>query len=43
MRHDLGMRFKRVKAISIHANSEKNLVLRQQFGLEFLRQWQRRN
>mgnify|MGYP006167868317 CR=1 FL=1 len=32
MREDLGMRFRKVLPISIHGNSDKNLVLRQQFA-----------
>ena len=41
MRDDLNMRYKKIKAVSIHANCAKNLILRQQFALEFLRQWER--
>ena len=41
MRDDLNMRYKKIKAASIYANSIKNLVLRQQFALEFLNQWLR--
>ena len=37
MRKELGMKFKKVKAISLTANSERNLILRQQFALAFLR------
>ena len=29
MKEDLGMRYRKVVGISVHANSEKNLVLRQ--------------
>ena len=32
MRHDLNMRYRKVLPVSIHGNSEKNLVLRQQFA-----------
>ena len=32
MRVDLGMKFRKVLPISIHGNSAKNLVLRQQFA-----------
>ena len=39
MRKDLGMKFKKVKQMSIHANSERNLVLRQQWTIEFLKLW----
>ena len=38
MRHDMGMRYKKIKPVSIHANSPKNLVLRQQFTLELIKQ-----
>ena len=37
MREDLGMRFRKIVAVSIHANSAKNLVLRQQYALELIR------
>ena len=40
MRGELGMRYRRITAASLHDNSLRNLVLRQQFALEFLRQWQ---
>jgi transposase len=33
---DFGMSFRKVKALSLHANSERSLVLRQQFALLFL-------
>ena len=36
---DLGMRFKKIKPMSMHANSEKNRVLRQQWSIEFIRLW----
>ena len=36
MKKDLGMRFKKVVHVSIHANSDKNLVLRQQFALKYI-------
>ena len=32
MRHDLNMKYRKVLPVSIHGNSEKNLVLRQQFA-----------
>ena len=32
MRHDLNMRYRKVLPVSIHGNSEKNLILRQQFA-----------
>ena len=37
MKWDMGMRYKKVVHVSIHANSAKNLVLRQQFALEYIR------
>ena len=36
MRDDLDMRFRKVLPVSIHANSWKNLVLRQQFALKYI-------
>ena len=36
MRGELDMRYRRVKEMSWHSNSEKNLVLRQQFALKLL-------
>ena len=36
LKHDLEMSFRKVKPVSVHANSVKNLVLRQQFALRFL-------
>ena len=36
LRKDLGMRYKKVKAVSWTANSHRNLILRQQFALKFL-------
>ena len=38
MREDLGMRYRKIKTVSLHSNSEKNLVLRQRWALEFLAQ-----
>ena len=32
MREEMGMRFRKIVPVSIHGNSEKNLVLRQQFA-----------
>ena len=32
MRQDLGMRYRKVVAVSVHANGAKNLVLRQQYA-----------
>jgi hypothetical protein len=37
MREDLGMRYKKLVPISIHGNSAKNLVLRQQFATHMIR------
>ena len=34
---DLGMRYRRIVHIAPQGNSERNLVLRQRFALEFLR------
>ena len=36
MRDDLDMRFRKVLPVSIHANSKKNLVLRQRFAQEYI-------
>ena len=36
MREDLGMRYRKIKPISIHGNSDKNLILRQQFALKLI-------
>ena len=36
MREDLGMRYRKVKPVSIHGNSDKNLILRQQFALKLI-------
>ena len=36
IRERLGMRYHSIKAVSVHANSDKNLVLRQQFALKFI-------
>ncbi len=38
MKQELGMRYKKIKTVSLHSNSEKNLVLRQRWALEFLAQ-----
>ena len=37
LQHHLGMRYRKVKAISWQANSPKNLILRQQFAQSFLK------
>lgn len=36
MHEDLGMRYRKVVPVAIHSNSEKNLVLRQQFALKMI-------
>ena len=36
MKTELGMRYKKILPVSIHANSPKNLVCRQRFALKFL-------
>ena len=36
LHHHMGMRYKKVKAISWKANDPKNLILRQQFAQTFL-------
>ena len=36
MREDLKMRYRKVVPVSVHGNSEKNLVLRQQFALKLI-------
>ena len=36
MREDLGMRYRKLVPVSIHGNSEKNLVLRQQFAMKMI-------
>ena len=42
LRDELRMRYKKINSVSIHANSIKNLVLRQQFALEFIKQWHKK-
>ena len=37
LRHHLNMKYKKVHEVSWQANSDKNRILRQQFGLAFLR------
>ena len=37
MKQELNMSFKKIKEVTKHSNSEKNLVLRQQFALELIR------
>jgi hypothetical protein len=36
MKRELGMSYRKIKQVSLHSNSEKNLVLRQRWALEFL-------
>ena len=36
MKQELGMRYRKIHTVSLHSNSEKNLVLRQRWALEFL-------
>ena len=36
MRQDLRMKYKKVQAIALTANSKRSLILRQQFALAFL-------
>ena len=38
MKEELGLSFLKIKTVSLHSNSEKNLVLRQRWALEFLAQ-----
>ena len=38
IKEELGMRYRKIKAVSLHSNSEKNLVLRQRWAIEFLAQ-----
>ena len=37
LKDDLGMRYRKIKPLSMNTNSERNLVLRQQFALELIR------
>ena len=37
IKEELGMRYRKIKTVSLHSNSEKNLVLRQRWAIEFLR------
>ncbi|MCS5543864.1 MAG: hypothetical protein NZ767_03560 [SAR86 cluster bacterium] len=36
MKKRLGMSYRKIKPMSLHANSQKNLVLRQQFALKLI-------
>jgi hypothetical protein len=36
MRDDLGLRWRKIKEVSLHENSMKNLVLRQRFAMVLL-------
>ena len=38
MKQELGMSYRKITTVSLHSNSEKNLVLRQRWSLEFLAQ-----
>lgn len=38
MKEELGMSYRKIKTVSLHSNSEKNLVLRQRWAIEFLAQ-----
>ena len=38
MKLDLAMRYKKIVPTAIHTNSDKNLVFRQQFALELIKQ-----
>ena len=37
MKDDLGMSYRKVVGVSLHTNSEKNMVLRQRFAMEFIK------
>ena len=37
LKEDLGMRYRTIKPMSMNTNSERNLVLRQQFALELIK------
>ena len=37
MRQDCDLSFRKIKPMSIHGNCDKNLVLRQQFALHFIK------
>ena len=36
LRDDLGMRYRKIKTVTMNTNSERNRVLRQQFALKFI-------
>jgi hypothetical protein len=36
LKEELGMCYRKIKTVSLHSNSEKNLVLRQRWAIEFL-------
>ena len=36
MRHDLGMRYKKISHVALHTNSPKNLILRQRYAIELV-------
>ena len=36
MKHQLGMRYKKITDVAVHANCERNLVCRQQFAVKLM-------
>jgi len=42
MRESLGMRYRKVVQLAVHANSAKSLILRQQWAIRMLKLWQKR-
>ena len=36
LKQDFNMSYRKIKEVSTHVNSEKNLVLRQRFAMEFI-------
>ena len=38
MKEELGMSYRKIVTVSLHSNSEKNLVLRQHWAMEFFAQ-----
>lgn len=38
MKEELGMSYRKIVTVSLHSNSEKNLVLRQRWAMEFFAQ-----
>ena len=43
MKNDLGMKFRKIKAISPSENKVANLILRQQFALRFIKEAPKRS